>query len=74
MKVTLYSKGCIPCINKPLWRQLRAKAAEKRAILIRKDVAKDQRAQIEADVTYGMSVPFIVVDERAMTVERFING
>lgn len=73
MTVVLYSKGCTPCINKLLWRQLRAKAAEKRVLLTRKDVAKDKTALDEATVKYGMSVPFVVVDEKVMTVKEFLN-
>lgn len=67
MNVIVYSSGCLPCTNKPLWKQLRAKAAEKRVLLDRKDVSKDKQARDEANLKYGLAVPFIV-DENGVAM------
>ena len=75
MTVTVYGAGCLPCTNKQLWKQLKAKAAEKRLLLQRKDVRKDPVAKDEANNTYGMPTPFIVNEKGvALTVAEFLNG
>ena len=74
MTVTVFSSSCLPCTHKALWKQLKAKAAEKRMLLERRDVRKDPIARHEADVVYGMATPFVVSDGIAMSVESFLHG
>lgn len=73
MTVVLYDNVCTPCVRKPLWKQLKAKAAEKRLLLQRKDVRKDPQAKHDADKLYGRAVPFVVLDGKDMSVEEFLN-
>lgn len=74
MTVTVYGSGCLPCTNKQLWKQLKAKAAEKRILLQRKDIRKDPQAKHDADNLYGRAVPFVVLDGKDMNVEEFLNA
>lgn len=60
--------------SKLLWRQLKAKAAEKRLLLQRKDVRKDPQAKHEANNLYGRATPFVVLDGKDMSVEEFLNA
>ena len=73
MTVTVYGAGCLPCTNKALWKQLKAKAAEKRILLQRKDIRKDPQAKQDADNLYGRATPFVVLDGKDMSVEEFLN-
>lgn len=73
--ITLYDNVCSPCLRKSLWRKLRAKAAEERVILARKDVSKDIKAREEANNLYGMPTPFVVLEDgKAVSAEAYING
>ena len=75
MNVTLFDDRCSPCVRKELWKQLKAKAAEKRMLLERRDVRKDPIARHEADVVYGMPTPFVVNEKGvAMSVSEFLHG
>ena len=74
MTVTVYGAGCLPCTNKQLWKQLKAKAAEKRLLLQRKDTRKDPQAKQDADSLYGRAIPFVVIDGKDMSVEEFLNA
>lgn len=67
MTVTLLDNVCTPCVRKPLWKQLRSKAAEKRVLLKRVDIRKEP-------TTYSPAVPFIVENDTAMTVEQWLNS
>ena len=73
MQVILYDNVCTPCVRKPLWKQLRAKAAEKRVLITRIDVSKSKE-QHEANNLYGRAVPFVVLDGKDMSVEEFLNA
>lgn len=73
MQVTLYDTVCSPCVRKELWKQLKAKAAEKRILLQRKDIRKDPQAKHEANNLYGRAIPFVVLDGKDMSVEEFLN-
>ena len=73
MTVTLIDNVCTPCVRKQLWKQLKAKAAEKRILLQRKDIRKDPQAKQDADNLYGRAVPFVVLDGKDMSVEEFLN-
>jgi hypothetical protein len=73
MTVVLYDSVCTPCVRKQLWKQLKAKAAEKRLLLQRKDVRKDPQAKHDADNLYGRAVPFVVLDGKDMSIEEFLQ-
>lgn len=74
MYVTVYASSCLPCTHKSLWKQLKAKAAEKRLLLQRKDIRKDPQAKHDADKLYGRATPFVVLDGKDMNVEEFLNA
>lgn len=74
MKAILYTDTCTPCTNRPLWKQLQSKAAEKKSLLQRKDVRKDLIALDEANSVYGRAIPFIVLDGKDMSVEEFLSA
>lgn len=69
----VYANGCLPCTNKPLWKLLRARAAEKRVLITRIDVSKSKEEREKA-MSHNVDMPFIV-DERgvAMNVEEFLR-
>lgn len=72
--ITLYDNGCTPCLRKQLWRELKAKCAEKRVLLSRKDTSKDVQARNDANTLYGMAAPFIVLENgQAVSVMEFLN-
>jgi len=72
--ITLYDTGCTPCVRKQLWRELKAKCAEKRVLLARKDTSKDVQARNDANTIYGMATPFVVLENgHAVSAEKFLN-
>lgn len=72
MTVTLVDNVCTPCVRKPLWKQLRAKAAEKRVLINRIDVSKSKEEREKA-MSYNMALPFIVENGKALTVAEFLH-
>lgn len=74
MSVVLFDDRCSPCARKALWKQLKAKAAEKRILLERKDISKDQQAKHDASNLYGRATPFVVLDGKDMSIEEFLNA
>ena len=72
MQVTLYDSVCTPCVRKTLWKQLRAKAAEKRVLITRIDVSKSKEEREKA-MSHNMDMPFIVEDGKALTVAEFLH-
>lgn len=72
--ITLYDNGCTPCLRKQMWRELKAKCAEKRVLLARKDTSKDVEAREQANTLYNMKMPFVVLENgRVVTVMEFLN-
>ena len=71
--IILYDDRCSPCVRKPLWKALRAFAADKRILIVRKDVIKDKEAQTEAE-SHGISVPFVVYENKATSLKEFLHG
>lgn len=72
--ITVYANSCLPCTNKQLWRELKAKCAEKRVLLARKDTSKDVQARNDANTLYGMATPFVVLENgHAVSAEKFLN-
>ena len=69
----VYSSGCLPCINKPLWKRLRAKAAEKRVLITRIDVSKSKEEREKA-MSHNMDMPFVVIDDEVVGVEDWLNS
>ena len=69
----VYSSGCLPCINKPLWKRLRAKAAEKRVLITRIDVSKSKEEREKA-MSHNMALPFVVIDDEVMSAEDWLNS
>ena len=72
MTVIVYSSSCLPCTNKPLWKQLRAKAAEKRVLITRIDVSKSKEEREKA-MSHNMDMPFIVEDGVAKGVQEWLS-
>lgn len=68
----VYANGCLPCTNKPLWKQLRAKAAEKRVLITRIDVSKSKEER-ERAMSHNMALPFIVEDGKVKSTEEWLN-
>ena len=68
----VYANGCLPCTNKPLWKQLRAKAAEKRVLITRIDVSKSKEEREKA-MSHNMALPFIVEDGVAKGVQEWLS-
>ena len=73
MQVTVYSSSCLPCTNKPLWKQLRARAAEKRVLITRIDVSKSKEEREKA-MSHNMDMPFIVEDGVAKGLQEWLNS
>ena len=72
MSLSLYDNVCTPCVRKALWKQLRAKAAEKRVLITRIDVSKSKEEREKA-MSHNMALPFIVEDGVAKGVEEWLN-
>lgn len=73
MSVILYSQGCTPCLDKALWKRLKAAAAKKHVLLERRDINKDLVARNDAYTFYRLPLPFVVEDGRAKSAEEWIN-
>ena len=73
MQVTLYDSVCTPCVRKPLWKRLRAKAAEKRVLITRIDVSKSKEEREKA-MSHNMAMPFVVIDDEVVGVEDWLNS
>ena len=71
--IYLYDSVCTPCVRKPLWKAIRAKAAEQRELVKRLDVTKDPQAKEDAQIKYGLPLPFVVIDGVAKSVEEFLG-
>ena len=69
----VYANGCLPCTNKPLWKQLRAKAAEKRVLITRIDVSKSKEEREKA-MSHNIDMPFVVIDDEVMSAEEWLNS
>lgn len=72
MQVILYDNVCTPCVRKPLWKQLRAKAAEKRVLITRVDISKSKEEREKA-MSHNMDIPFIVEDGVAKGVQEWLD-
>ena len=72
--ITLYDNVCTPCQRKQLWRELKAKCAEKRVLLARKDTSKDTQARNDANTLYNMKTPFVVLENgQSVTILEFLG-
>ena len=72
MNVIVYSSGCLPCTNKPLWKQLRAKAAEKRVLITRVDVSKSKEEREKA-MSHNMDIPFVLENGVARSIDEWLS-
>ena len=71
--IHVYDNVCTPCVRKPLWKRLRAKAAEKRVLITRIDVSKSKEEREKA-MSHNMALPFVVIDGEVMSAEYWLNS
>lgn len=65
----IYSRRCIACTDKPLWKKLKAFAQENDLTLEERRVGLKKEWQDQAD-TYGVELPFAVNGKIALNLNE----
>lgn len=69
----IYTRSCLACTNKPLWKKLKQFAQENHLEIQERRVGLKKEWKQEAE-SYGVELPFAVNGSRALNLNEPLEG